>query len=319
MVCIETLLNFVPDDLVISSSPAVIVSKRTDGQESLDQSSIEENKKDQYKPKIRASKPIQLRFSAQKKRYVASDPDTNSPSGVNPLRMHPEVHSSATPANGSAPNTPILPDEGSECQSSSINRAVIYSPSTGNFSLYSRTPSPQVQPVVSKDRVPQETPTRKPLRKASGSMLRKSMSTFFGKSASMMKVTNHTPTGSAQAEQDNSGKGRRRARSDTKLADSRRIADVRTRSKSTPDMHKSDGIRVPWSHQPSTPSPLRKSTMIDQHPKFRQRAVTATTPIRVQAGGIMLDGARSSTILSDPEKRYGRYINHGDAVNMVAS
>lgn len=269
-----------------------------------------------YKPKIRASKPIQLRFSGQKKRYVPSKPDTNSPSGVNPLRMHPEVGNGANSLDQFSPTTPSFPDDTDGRHSGTIDRAVIYSPSTGNLSVYSRTPSSAVQAAIPRQRTPQGTPTRKPLHKASGSMLRKGVSTFFGKSASMIKVGNFTPTKRSLPEKGSAGAGRHRTISDTKLLNSRVVSDLRARSMSTPEMHTSETTRAPWGHQPSTPSPLRKSMMVDAAAKGRQRAATSTTPIRPTAG-IMLDKARSNSVLSDPEKRYGRYIDQADALKIA--
>lgn len=263
-----------------------------------------------YKPKIRASKPIQLRFSGQKKKYVPSVPDANSPSGVNPLRMHPEVSNSVASSGPVTPATPIFPNEDDDRQSGSIDRAVIYSPSTGNLSEYSRTPSPKSHPVPPQERAPQDTPTRKPLHKASGSMLRKSMSTFFGKSASMIKVANLTPTKREQVKKDIKEASRHRTLSDTKVYSTKSVTDIHERSMSNPEIHNAHSIRAVWDHQPTTPSPLRKSIVVSETCQGRrQRAATSTTPMRAPAGGIMLARARSDTVFSDPEKRYGRYID----------
>lgn len=250
-----------------------------------------------------------------KNRYVQGKRNPGAPCGVNPLKMHPEVTAFAKgPPNAGMPATPAhlssSTNENSDfhdkCES--IDSAIIYSPETDTLSEYSRhTPSPAFG--TRRERALQDTPTRKPLHKASGSMLKKSVSTFFGRSASMMKLSSFTPSKKPKTERD-LGKRDKRAswHNGTQNALSKETP-ARHRSMSTPDMYGAEGMKAVWDYQPSTPSPLRKSTKLSTTSTGRQRAVTTTTPVRAPAQGLALQGPRSATVLSDPEKRYARYID----------
>lgn len=274
--------------------------------------------KEARQPKIAASQPAPLRFSGVKNRYVKTKPDPHAPHGANPLKMHPEVTAFARPPPRSGLPVGFAPptaddnnnNDDDHDQAESIDSAIIYSPETDTLSEYSRpTPSPEFP--TRRDRVPQETPTRKPLRRIPGSMLKKSVSTFFGRSASVIKLSSFTPSRRSKTGHD---LGRREKRSSWHTGTSSvplKGMPARARSLSTPDMYGRNGMRAAWDYQPSTPSPLRKSTKLSTTSTGRRRAVTTTTPVRVPAGGFMLHGQRSASVLSDPDKRYARYIEPG--------
>lgn len=268
-------------------------------------------------PNIASSKPVPLRFSSKKNRYLLAKPNHRSPDGVNPLEMHPDVTRFARPP--SQVEIPLTPGQDLDCDSNdgedgsdSIERAIIYSPSTGNLSEYSRqTPSPSLTDArLHKDRVPQETPTRKPLHKRSGSVLKRSVSTFFGKSASMMRLGNLTPSKRLKDERELTISAKHTSWPESHQCASTDVPvpKIRERAMSTPDLYGPDGLRAVWDYQPSTPSPLRKATKLSSTVGGRQRAVTTTTPVRVPVEGLVLSGPRSATICANPEKRYGRLM-----------
>lgn len=269
--------------------------------------------RDFLRQKPETFKAIPLRWSAKKNRYVKAKGKCRPPA-VDPPRVHPDVMAFAVPPQKvDTPSTPgpsrldkrRSDDDGSE----SIDKAIIYSPSTGNLSLYSRTPSPRAehaQVMSLRERVPQDTPTRRPLRRASGSMLRKSVSSFFGRSAGVMRLSSFTPSKKSKTEQDLKKAANRKSWPNDK--DGNKAGKQRERSMSTPELYGPDGLRAVWDYQPSTPSPLRKSIRLSPKSNGRQRAVTTTTPVKLPAAGITLTKPRSTTFYSDPEKRYGRYI-----------
>ena len=228
--------------------------------------------------------------------------------------MHPEVNAFAgRPTDLNGPSTPKLrrtrPGRDSDDDTdSSLDRAVIYSPSTGDLSVYTRqTPSPNEARQVRKLAEPQETPTKKPLHKVGRDMLKRSVSTFFKRSSSVMKL-NLSPSNKAKTEGDLTAINKRATWAYPSPSITNSSVQKRGRSVSSPDMHNVEGMRAVWDYQPSTPSPLRNSTRLTISSGGRERAVTTTTPIRVPVDGLMLAGPRSATVLSNPERRYGRYV-----------
>ncbi|KAK5947041.1 hypothetical protein PMZ80_001187 [Knufia obscura] len=314
----DSLRNLDNVDLVSNSSSRDLAAEAVKHKQRSALTAISRSvNKQAQQPKIAASRPAPLRFSGTKNRYIQGKPDSRAPRGVNPLRMHPEVKAFAKPPSRSGiPVTPghVSPSTNDNAddpeQSESIDKAVIYCPSTGTLSEYSRqTPSPEF--TSRRDRAPQDTPTRKPLHKTSGSMLKKSVSTFFGRSASMMKLSSFTPSRKSKTEQDLSKRDKRASWHTGMPNAPLRETPARHRSMSTPDMNVPDSMRAVWDYQPSTPSPLRKSTRLSTTATGRRRAVTTTTPVKIPAEGLVLHGPRSATVLSNPEKRSARYIEHG--------
>ncbi|KAK5104048.1 hypothetical protein LTS08_001932 [Lithohypha guttulata] len=275
-------------------------------------------------PDARAlSKPRPLRWSARKNRWIKPKPPPRANQHVDPLRVHPGVTSFVTPSQ--RVNTPITPgqahprsqqaDNDDQDGSARIDRAVIYSPSTGDLSVYSRTPSPtalEAQLAARKERQLQETPTRKPLHKSSGSILRKSVSTFFGRSTSIIKFSGFSPIKRSKTEQNIATTSDRMSWSHGLSLKYKGIAidRPRERSMSTPVLSSTDGVRAVWDYQPTTPSPLRKSTKVSTTPGGRQRALTTTTPIRMPTEDMASRIPRSQAPSLGPEKRYARYIRH---------
>ena len=238
------------------------------------------------------------------------------------MRMHPHVTAFARPPQQQRTlvtplhnNRSIMQDDDEhDRDSDNIERAILYSPSTGNLSEYSRSPPSGAQdaPTVAREeREPPDTPTRKPLHKASGSMLKKSVSTLFSRSANIIKLSSFTPSKRSKTEQDLTRPELRSSWPDgSSRAGEVSVNKSRERSMSTPDMCSSDGVRAVWDYQPSTPSPLRKSTNLSTTALGRQRAVTTTTPVKVPSEGLVLGGPRSNAVYCEPEKRYARYLQH---------
>ena len=301
----------------MSSSRDLVAAAKEQKQSSTLTAFSRSRNKAAQQPKIAASRPTQLRFSGMKNRYIQAKSDKRTPHGVNPLSMHPGVTAFARPprrANmlvtpgpsmSSTRNNPDDPDP-----SEAIDKAIIYCPSTDTLSEYSRhTPSPHL--ASRRGRAPQDTPTRKPLHKASGSMLKKSVSTFFGRSASIIKLSSFTPSRRSKTEHDLARREQRSSWHTGTVNAPLEGTPARQRSMSTPDMYGAGGIKATWDYQPATPSPLRKSTKLSTTSTGRQRAVTTTTPVRIPSEGLVLHGPRSASVLSDPEKRHTKYVEHG--------
>lgn len=194
-----------------------------------------------------------------------------------PLRSNPTVLPSATPSSQAGPSTtPDLPtqpkvdDEDEDEELYTLREAIMFSESQGNLSQYTRTPSPTNKsvPAAAPARLPDETPTKQPTYQK----LKKSVSSFFNKSANKIRSTPTTPakgqkTGNKQEQQ----------------------------SMGAPDVQVPE--RATHSHQPYTPSPLRKSS----------RAMTSSPSAQVPVEGLKLDHARSPNTASNREKRRGMY------------
>lgn len=240
------------------------------------------------KPSVSSSKPVPLRFSGRKNRYIRAKPDPRSSHGVNPLMMHPEINTFAGPlSQGIHPSTPSHRrhrDSSEEDESVNIECAIIYCPSTGSLSEYSRkSSSPTLQNTGYQQRVRQETPTRRPLHKRSASMLKRSVSSLMTRSVSMIRLASPSPS---KLSRDNSTLPSLSKQVDN--PDSQVIRDryrstgvIRGRAVSFPNLSQSGGVRAVWDYQPTSPSPLRKDTKISDATGGRQRAVTTTTPVKI--------------------------------------
>lgn len=285
-----------------------ILCQQRDTQQEKSSPHTKQNSETAQKVKIGSSHAMQLKFANKKRRYVKSRADHKVPENVNPLRMHVEVNAFAkSTANQAGPTCTMLRTSDDREEWAGIERAIIYSPSTDDLSEYSRTPSPVIARMV---REPQETPSKKPVRSTSRYMLKRSVSSFFGKSASMMRLSSFTPSKKSSLEEELAANSKH-----TSLSEGHNFAQVnnlskehRKRSMSTPDMHAHDGLRAVWDYQPYTPSPLRKSTRTNTVSEGRQRAATTTTPVRVPGEEFALSRTQRDQINSDSEKRYGMYI-----------
>lgn len=267
---------------------------------------------------LSSSEPNQLRIRSRKHQNVSKRTDSQLSVRDNPLSMHPQVDIFAKPSayqsmppsgsqeakrrNRSGDIDNDNDDDGHRRQSDRIDRAIIYSPSTGDLSEYSRTPSPV---LGCRTRELQETPTKKPLHKSNRLMLKKSVSTFF-RSASTIKLGTFTPS-----------KPRKtigyRASSEKHISWSEgqhsaqmsiRPTQSRSRSMSTPNISHHDGMRAVWDYQPSTPSPLRKSTTMKSTSQDRQRSFPTTTSSWFTSGKTHPGRQRSSTSCSGLEHQH---------------
>lgn len=279
------------------------------------------------KPTISSSKPIQLRFSGKKNRYVRGKPDLQSPHGVNPLRMHPEVNTLAFPPSERVyPSTPShqagrdsSDDDGSE----RIDCAIIYSPSTGNLSEYSRkTSSPTVKDGIRQGLAQQDTPTRKPLHRRSGSVLKRSVSSFITKSTSIMRLGNLTPSRKSKRDWSPSllTKCTSYPESQKVMYEGKPNVRVRARAMSSPNLYCSEGLRAVWDYQPSTPSPLRKATKMSDTYGIRPRAMTTSTQVNVPENKAGLLESKSATVGRQPAKRNSQLVaSQSDGIGISSS
>lgn len=259
-------------------------------------------------PTVRSSKLYKhenkaLKFNGNTSRTVShTQPDeevaASGPIGRNhpdPLRSHPNVTSFAFP--GGQSQKPVTPSprmpsstaiqgavDSNDDDIHSLNTAPIYSPSVGDISQYTRTPTPSVkkpEPGVINTRVPQETPTKQPTYKK----LKKSVSGFFTKSASKIKFTATTPDRQANIAEENAQE------------------PAGTTDAPPPE-------RATHDHQPVTPSPLRNISRPDVSEIGEERlsqAVTLSMPTGLPAEAISLRTPRSPQSIENREKRRAMY------------
>lgn len=206
-----------------------------------------------------------------------------------PLGSYPDVNCFATAPTTSDSERPQTVDKDNfnnddDDEAHAVQEAPIYSPSTGNLSQYTRTPSPvakKAESEVIKPRVPAETPTKPKTFKT----LRKSVSGFLTKSASRIGLTGNSPTRQARpqeaSQQQNAG-----------------VTNIKA-----PD-------RPTYDYQPFTPSPLRRSSRPDVSnigQVNRERATTLPSTAQTPEGKLKLSQSRSPTSTANPEKRQGMY------------
>lgn len=230
---------------------------------------------------------------------------------VNPLQMHPGTTAFAQPPYPI--DEPLTPGQHTRLVIENshivddvdhdIEQAAIYSPSTDDLSVYSRqTPSPRAGggAVMRGDTI-EDTPTRKPFHQKSRSILRKSISTLFSRSGSMLKLdalsSKKSKTLPAQPE---NLLPLQRVRTSPELG--RQLLAPRGRAMSTPNLLNTDGMKAVWDYQPATPSPLRNAADCGS---TRPRAATVTT-IRSRGSFGARRAGESTTVNSTPSKRYAQ-------------
>lgn len=231
---------------------------------------------------------------------------------MNPLRMHPDTMTFARPQlSTDEPLTPgqhtrlviensHIPDDVDH----DIEHAAIYSPSTGDLSVYSRqTPSPNAGDAAVRRDTIEDTPTRKPSHKKSRSILRKSMSTLLSRSGSMLKLdVFSSKRDKGLTAQSENLLPLQRVHTNPELG--RQPVVLRGRAISTPNLLNTGGMKATWDYQPATPSPLRNTVSSESG---RPRAITATTAFsRSSIGPRRVAG--STTVESTPSKRYAQFF-----------
>lgn len=258
------------------------------------------------------------------------DAEATVPDHPHPLRSHPNVKDFRYPAGQIQP--PITPDpqvksaaekdnaggddNDSEDKDHRLSEGFTASETTGELSHHTRTPTPIVKVDESetiKQRTLEETPTKQPAYKR----LKKSMSGFFARSASMMRLTTNTPAAHTTIN-DTSAAIVDTPTVNTTIAE---VPAVQTPTRQTTIQEGNEqqetgiaGIEAPTRtthhHQPVTPSPLRNSSRPDvsEVGQGNQENETAiSSAIHTTGGNVKIYGPRSPTSASNPEKRRAMY------------
>lgn len=209
-----------------------------------------------------------------------------------PLRSFPDVMTfAAAPEDIPLPLSDDDADYGSEDEDHKIREAIVYSESTGDLSQYTRTPSPPAkkpEAEMIKTRVAEETPTKQP----TFGRLKKSVSGFFVKSASKMRLVSSTSR-HAKIQEEN---------------EQRYVgpANVEASEPVTP------AKPATYDHQPFTPSPLRHSSKPDVSEisdLHRQRAATLPSTVGFTESEYKLFQPRNPPTAVDSAKRRAVYDN----------
>lgn len=235
-----------------------------------------------------------------------------------PLRSHPNVTGFAFPGQIRAPITPDPQvtqsvdkgfagngdDDDKADKDHRLSEGFTASESTGEISHHTRTPTPVVRVVESepiKARVPAQTPTKQPAFKR----LKKSVSGFFTRSASMMRLTantaaSNTPTANTTT-----------AGTPTVITPARKST---IQEGSEPQETGIGGVEVPkrvvHDHQPVTPSPLRNSSRPDVSEArygVTEEEMAVSTATQTSDGIVDIYGPRSPRSAVNPEKRRAMY------------